>query len=160
MNIIQNSVVSFHYVLKNEAGEKLESSDKNQPLVYLHGHKAMLAGIETALAGKTAGEKLSVTLPPLEAYGEKKEDSTQRIPIKHLNGAKKWKPNMIATVHTDSGHHQVTIIKVGHTMATVDTNHPFAGLTLTFDIEIVDVKEASAEEIQHGHAHGPGGHQH
>lgn len=160
MKISKDSVVSFHYTLKNEDNEKLESSDKNQPQVYLHGYNSMLAGIEKALEGKSTGEQISFTLPPAEAYGEKRADSMQRIPKKHLSGAKKWKPNMIATVETKEGQHQVTVIKVGHTMVTVDTNHPFAGLTLTFDLNIVDVREASDEEQSHGHAHGPGGHQH
>ena len=160
MNISQDTVVSFHYILTNENGDELETSAKDQPMVYLHGHNGLMPALEKALEGKAVGDKPSITLAPADAYGEIRKDSEQRIPIKHLSGAKKWKPGMVATVHTEQGQHQVTVLKVGHTMATVDTNHPFAGVTLTFNVEICEIRAASEEEITHKHAHGPGGHQH
>lgn len=159
MQISANTVVQFHYTLTDATGE-LENSRAGSPLLYLHGHNQMLTKLEDALAGKTAGDKLNITLAPADAYGERREDAIQSVQVKHLQGAKKWKPGMVAWVNTDQGQRQVTIVKVGMFKAEVDTNHPLAGKTLTFDIEVLSVREASAEEIAHGHAHGEGGHQH
>lgn len=159
MQIQENSVVQFHYTL-TENGTELEGSRASTPLLYLHGHNQMLPKLEEALAGKTTGDKLQVTLAPADAYGERKDDAIQSVQVKHLQGAKKWKPGMVAWVNTDQGERQVTIVKVGMFKAEVDTNHPLAGKTVTFDIEIISVREATAEEIAHGHAHGEGGHNH
>jgi len=159
MQIQENSVVQFHYTL-TENGTELEGSRASTPLLYLHGHNQMLPKLEEALAGKTTGDKLQVTLAPADAYGERKDDAIQSVQVKHLQGAKKWKPGMVAWVNTDQGERQVTIVKVGMFKAEVDTNHPLAGKTVTFDIEIISVREATAEEIAHGHAHGEGGHHH
>ena len=160
MKIANKTVARFHYTLKDEAGKEIESSQGSDPLAYLHGFKNMLVGVEKALAGKEAGDKFSVTLQPEEAYGERQEDALQRVPVKHLQGAGKWQPGMTALVHTEQGERQVTVVKVGKFMVTVDINPPLAGKVLTFDLEVVDVREATAEEIEHGHAHGVGGHQH
>lgn len=159
MQITVNSVVSFNYVIKEASGEQLETSG-GQPMTYLHGQNSLLPGLEKALDGKAAGDKFAVTLTPEDAFGELRADSELRVPISQLQGSKKWKPGMTAVIHTNQGHQQVTVLKVGHTMATVDTNHPMAGKTLVFDLEVVEVREPSAEELQHGHAHGPGGHHH
>ncbi len=159
MKVEDKKVVQFLYVLKDEQQSVLESTD-GEPVAYLHGYNNMMAGLEKALAGKTVGDKFSVTLSPEEAYGERVEGSVQRVPMKHLQGAKKWKPGMVATVETEQGQRQVTVVKVGKFMVTVDSNHPFAGKTLTFDLEVVDIREATDEELTHGHAHGVGGHQH
>ena len=161
MSIAKNSVVQFHYQLKNEAGDVLENSREHQhPVAYLHGHNNMLEALEAQMAGKAVGDKYEVTLTPKQAYGERNPEAIARVPVKHLQGAKKWVPGMQAVVTTEQGQRQVTVVKVGLKMADVDTNHPYAGLTLTFDVEIVDVREATKEEIAHGHAHGAGGHQH
>ncbi|WP_372738994.1 peptidylprolyl isomerase [Neptunomonas sp.] len=160
MQIGKNSVVQFSYTLKDESGEIVEATDEGSPVAYLHGHNNMIPGLEKVLEGKSVGDKVSETLQPADAYGERVEDSIQRVPVKHLQGEKKWKPGMSATVQTDQGNRQVTIVKMGKFMATVDTNHPLAGKVVTFDIEIKDIREATAEEIQHGHAHGAGGHHH
>ena len=160
MNIDKDSVVRFHYTMRDETGAELDKSAHNEPMTYLHGHGGLMPGLEDALAGKAAGDKLEVTLAPGQAFGERQDDAEQRIPLKHLAGAKKWQPGMTAVVHTQQGHRQVTVVKVGHSMATVDTNHPLAGKTLTFNIEVAEVREASPEELSHGHAHGPGGHHH
>ncbi len=159
MKVEDKKVVQFLYVLKDEQQSVLESTE-NEPVAYLHGYNNMMAGLEKALAGKAVGDKFSVTLPPAEAYGERVEGSVQRVPMKHLQGAKKWKPGMVATVETEQGQRQVTVVKVGKFMVTVDSNHPFAGKTLIFDLEVVDIRDATDEELTHGHAHGVGGHQH
>ncbi|MBO9491792.1 peptidylprolyl isomerase [Endozoicomonas sp. G2_1] len=160
MKITDNTVVQFHYTLTNQAGEQVESSRDGDPVAYLHGHKNMIVGVEKALADKEQGDSFSVTVTPEEGYGERQEDAVQRVPTKHLQGAKVWKPGMIATVHTEQGQRQVSVVKVGKFMVTVDINHPLAGQTLTFDIDVVNVREATEEEVSHGHAHGVGGHQH
>jgi FKBP-type peptidyl-prolyl cis-trans isomerase SlyD len=160
MPITDNMVVQFHYVLKDDTGAQLESSSGSHPMTYLHGINSLLPGLEQALVGKNSGDKFSATLTPDLAFGELQPDSEMRVPLSQLKGSKKWEPGMQAVIQTPQGHQQVTILKVGHTMATVDTNHPMAGKTLVFDIEVVEVREATAEELQHGHAHGPGGHHH
>lgn len=161
MHISKNTVVQFHYTLSDaNTGKQIESSQGSHPLLYLHGHNQMLAALEKALEGKAAGEKLDITLAPADAYGERDENAVQSIQVKHLLGAKKWQPGMTAVVQTEHGQRQVTIVKVGMFKADVDTNHPLAGKTLQFALEIVSVREASAEEIDHGHAHGEGGHHH
>ena len=160
MKIEDKKVVQFHYTLKDEAGKELESSVGSDPLAYLHGYKNMLVGVEKALTGKEAGDKFSATIQPEDAYGERKEDAIQRVPSKHLQGAKVWKPGMTAVVETEQGQRQVTVVKVGKFMVTVDINPPLAGKVLTFDLEVLDVRDATDEEISHGHAHGVGGHHH
>ncbi|MFO6422351.1 peptidylprolyl isomerase [Motilimonas sp. KMU-193] len=157
--IEKNTVVQFSYELTDADGTLLETSN-GQPIAYLHGQNNMLAGIEAALEGKAQGDEVKVTLAPKDSYGERQEDALQRIPVKHLQGANKWQPGMIAQVNTDNGPRQVTVVKVGKFMITVDTNHPFAGKTLTFDMKVTGVRPATEEEIAHKHAHGEGGHQH
>ncbi len=157
MNIADKTVAHFHYTLKNEAGEELESSNGHEPLAYLHGANNTLVGLENALAGKATGDKFSVTLQPEEAYGEYQEGLEQRVPVKHLQGLPsknaKWKKGMTAVVHTEQGQRQVTVVKAGKFMITVDINPPLAGKVLTFDIDVVDVREATEEEVTHGHVH-------
>ncbi|MBA54048.1 MAG: peptidylprolyl isomerase [Pseudomonadales bacterium] len=159
MSIGKDSVVQFHYTL-TEAGTELESTKGGDPMAYLHGHQNIISGLEQAMAGKAEGDTFSVTVAPADAYGERKDDLTQRIPLKHLQGAKKWRPGMVAWVETDQGQRQVTVTKVGKFNADCDLNHPLAGKTLTFDVEIVEVRAATDEEKAHGHAHGVGGHHH
>jgi FKBP-type peptidyl-prolyl cis-trans isomerase SlyD len=129
-------------------------------MAYLHGHGNIIPGLEEAMLGKEVGAEFSATVAPEKAYGQRDEAAIQRVPMKHLQGAKKWKKGMVAHVETEQGERQVTVIKVGKFMVDVDANHPFAGKELTFDVKVEDVREATAEEIQHGHAHGIGGHQH
>jgi FKBP-type peptidyl-prolyl cis-trans isomerase SlyD len=160
MSISDNDVVSFHYTLKNDSGETLESSHGHEPVVYLHGQGDMIPGLEKAITGKKTGDSFSVTVPPEEAYGPRQEDAIPRVSVKHLHGAKEWKPGMMAIVETDHGPRQVQVVKVGKCMVDVDVNHPLAGMTLNFDVEITEVRAATEEELQHGHVHGPGGHHH
>lgn len=156
MKIAKNSVVEFHYKV-SEGTVLLEDSHGNDPLIYLHGHGGLFNTMEQAFVGKNIGDKFEVTLTPDQSYGERREDAIQRIPLKHLQGATKWKPGMVATVDSNQGRSEVTIIKVGRFNADCDINHPFAGKTLTFDIEVVSVRAATDEEISHGHAHAKGG---
>ena len=160
MTVAKDKVVRFHYNLTDADNTVEETTRGGAPMAYLHGHNNMIEGLEKAMDGKAVGDTFAVTLEPKEAYGEFLPDCEQRIPVKHLQGAKKWSKGMVGTVNTDQGLRQVTVVKVGKFMVTVDNNHPLAGKTLTFEIEIVDVRDATKEEIAHGHAHGEGGHQH
>lgn len=160
MKISKDSVVSFHYTLSDTDGTELESSSGEEPTVYLHGHNGIIPGLEAELADKEAGSSVDVTLAPEQAYGLRQEERVQRVPVKHLLFKGKLRPGMTVQLNTSEGRHPVTVVKAGRHSADVDTNHPLAGQTLSFKVEIVDVRAASAEEISHGHAHGPGGHQH
>ncbi len=160
MNIAKNTVVSFHYRL-SESGKELENSYDAQPVLSLIGHDNLIPGLENAIMGKEAGEKFSVSVAPEDAYGEYVEKEPLRVPIKHLLGnPKKIKPGMIVHVNMQEGQRAAVVVKAGKFNVDVDTNHPFAGKTLDFELEIVEVRAASDEEIAHGHAHGVGGHHH
>ncbi len=160
--VAQNTVVTFHYRLSTEDGNELENSHGGDPMAYLHGHKGVIRGLETAMVGKVAGDSFTATVQPADGYGLRNEEKQQRVPIKHLRVPKKAKlrPGMIVGVETEKGPQQVTIVKVGKFNVDVDSNHPLAGKVLTFDVEVQSVREASADEISHGHAHGVGGHHH
>ncbi|MGB0496218.1 MAG: FKBP-type peptidyl-prolyl cis-trans isomerase [Kangiellaceae bacterium] len=165
MKIANDTVVQFLYKMTDTDGEVLEDSTKDLPMAYLHGHNGLLAGLEKAMEGKTKDDEFNVTLKPEEAYGVVKDNAEQKIPMKHLqsmtnNSKIKWKKGMVGVVHTEQGNKRVTVVKPGKFMVVVDFNHPFAGKTLTFAVKVVDVREATNEEIAHGHAHGVGGHQH
>ncbi len=159
MRIEKNKVVSFHYKL-SEGGTELEYSREGDPMMFLYGHGGLISGLEDAMEGRRNGDNFCVTVPPEKAYGHRSPEAVQRIPVKHFGTKKKLKRGDVAALQTSQGPLDVTIIKVGKFMADVDANHPLAGRTLTFDIDIVDVRDATEEEISHGHAHGPGGHQH
>lgn len=163
MQIEKDKVVTFHYRVSEVDGPQLEDSSKGNPIVYLHGHSGMLAGVEQALSGKVAGDHITVTLAPQDAYGMRQDSPPIRIPNKHVLGFNKkvkYKPGMIVQINTKNGPMEVVVIKAGLKTIDVDTNHPYAGKTLTFDIDVLDVRDAAPEEISHGHAHGPGGHHH
>lgn len=164
MQISADKVVSFHYNLNDADGALLETSYDADPTLYLHGHSNILASLEDALETKVVGDKINVTLAPEQAYGERKEGAVQRVPIKHLHNhaalKNKLKPGSRVVVNTQQGPWEALVLKVGKFNVDIDSNHPLAGKTLSFEIEIVDVREATAEELAHGHAHGAGGHNH
>ena len=160
MQVEKNKVISFHYSLSEADGTAIESSNNSDPLAYLCGRRGILPALEDAMLGKQAGDRFSVTLTPEQAYGQRQERPAQRIPIKHLYGhPKRLKAGQTVSVNTKEGPREVIVVKVGRFNVDVDINHPLAGKTLNFDIDIVDVREASKEELAHGHAHGVGGHQ-
>lgn len=164
MKIATNTVIQFHYRLREDgADEELESSyDGDEPAAYLHGHDNIISGLETAMTGHEVGDIFTVSVAAKDAYGERKEEQTQRVPIKHLMVKKnaKLKKGMVVNIQTDHGGHPATILKVGKFNVDVDTNHPLADKDLSFDIEIIDVRAATEDEVAHKHAHGVGGHQH
>ncbi|WP_018865786.1 MULTISPECIES: peptidylprolyl isomerase [unclassified Thioalkalivibrio] len=160
MQVAQNAVVAIHYTLTNDAGEKIDSSEGREPLAYLHGNGQIVPGLEKELEGKAAGDKVQAKVSPAEGYGEKIDAMVQEIPMDAFQGVESVEPGMQFQAQTENGPLTVTVTKVEGDTATVDGNHPLAGETLNFDVEIVEVREASAEELEHGHAHGEGGHQH
>lgn len=161
MQISENTVVAFHYTLTNNAGETIDSSlQRGEPLSYLHGHGNIIPGLEKALLGKSSGDKLNVTVTPEEGYGERHDQLIQDVPASAFDGADgNLQPGMQFQAETEAGPRLFTITAVDGDQVTVDGNHPLAGETLTFDVEITDVREATEEEQSHGHAHGPEGHQ-
>ncbi|RZL05592.1 MAG: peptidylprolyl isomerase, partial [Rubrivivax sp.] len=144
-----------------EAGQEAveNSKESGEPLAILHGHGNIIPGLEKAMDGREAGDSFKVTVPAAEAYGERREGMSQRVPKKHF-GAQRLEPGTQVVLQTNFGPRAVTIEKVGMSVVDVDLNHPMAGKDLDFDIEIVEVREASAEELSHGHVHGEGGHHH
>lgn len=159
--ISKGKVITFQYILTEDSGTEVERSNPDEPRVYLHGYRNMLKGLEDALLGKCEGDEISVTLPPEKGYGIRKNDSIQRVPIKHLlTKAKRFKPGMNVKVNTRDGARDVVIVKVGKFNVDIDTNHPLAGRTVTFDIVIEKIRDATLEEKAHGHSHGSDGHEH
>lgn len=160
MQIGLNTVVSFHYTLRNSAGEVVETSRDGEPSLYLHGHGTVMPSIENALDGRQVGDSFTISLTAAESFGEKRPDSIQRVAAKYFAHAGKLTPGQVVRLNTDNGPITVTVVKVGKFSVDVDTNHPLAGQDVSFEVEVVDVREATAEEIDHKHAHGAGGHHH
>lgn len=166
--ITTNKVVSFHYRLAEVQedgvrGEWREESHGGEPLYYLHGFHNVVVGLEKALEGKAIGDAIEITLQPEDAYGPRRPNTIQRVPNKHLlipSGAKKIHPGMPAQVETNQGRRNVVVVKVGKFNVDVDFNHPLAGKILHYEVQVEDVRDASAEEVAHGHVHGVGGHHH
>jgi FKBP-type peptidyl-prolyl cis-trans isomerase SlyD len=160
MQVAKDRVVRFHYTLSDAGGEVIESSRGSEPLTMLWGHGGLIVGVERALDGCEAGDTVDVTVPPEEGYGERRNDLVQRLPKKYFKQPERLKPGMVTQVQTAQGPRAVTVIKIGMSVIDVDGNHPLAGQTLQFALEVVDVREATSEEIDHGHVHGDGGHHH
>ena len=160
MEVKRDRVVRFHYIIRDESGDAAESTRDGEPLAILHGRGNVMRGIEDALTGHRAGDQFQVTLAPEQAFGARRDDWTKRVSKKYFANAGRLKPGMQTNLQSDEGVRQVTVIKVGGKFVDVDLNHPRAGETLTFDLEIVEVRKASPEELTHRHVHGPGGHQH
>ncbi len=159
MNLENDKVGLFEYTLTDETGETLDASNGN-PLAYLHGHNNLIPGLEKEMAGKTVGDKFTATVAAAEAYGERVEQLVQTVPAAMFQGVESIEVGMRFEAQSEQGMHSVEVTEIDGDQVTVDGNHPLAGLALTFDIEVINVREATAEEIEHGHAHGEGGHQH
>jgi len=159
MTLEDNKVGLIEYTLTDESGETLDASNGN-PLAYLHGHGNLIPGLEKELLGKTVGDKFTATIAAAEAYGERVEQLVQTVPAEMFQGVESIEVGMRFEAQSEQGMHSVEVTAVEDGKVTVDGNHPLAGLPLTFDIEIIGVRAATDEEIEHGHAHGEGGHQH
>lgn len=156
----RDRVVRFHYRISDEAGRPVEQSPDGEPALALLGHGNLMQGLEAAMLGRRAGERFSVSLGPDKAFGTPREGWSQRVSKKHFPKGSRFQPGARLRLHTDQGARTVTVIKVGNKFVDVDLNHPLAGQTVTFDVELLEVRDATAEERAHGHAHGDGGHHH
>ncbi len=159
MKITDKKVALIHYTLKNEGGEVLDSSEGQEPLAYLHGAGNIVAGLESALEGKAAGDKLEVSVEAAEAYGEYDESLVQPVPNSQF-GDHEVEVGLQFHADTAIGPRVVTVTAIDGDDVIIDANHELAGEDLHFAVEVVEVREPSAEELDHGHVHGPGGHDH
>lgn len=160
MNIKENSVVSIHYTLTDEEGEVIDKSE-DQPLSYIHGIGSLIPGLEKELEGKKAGDKLKATIAPEEGYGHYVEELIEKLPRSTFEGVEDIEIGMEFHAHNEEGESMVVRVEeINGDEITINGNHPLAGMTLNFDVEVVEVREASKEELDHGHVHGPHGHHH
>ncbi|NWF37663.1 peptidylprolyl isomerase [Mariprofundus sp. NF] len=153
MQISNNKVASFQYTLTNDAGETIDSSSGGAPMVYLHGAENIIPGLESALDGKGAGDALQVTIEAADAYGEYNAALTEVVPAEMFQGVEKIEVGMQFQAQTSEGVQVVRIAGVDGDKVTVDGNHPLAGERLHFDVTVEEVRDASAEELEHGHVH-------
>ncbi len=153
MQIANNTVVSIHYTLKDDAGVVIDSSEGAEPLVYLHGAQNIIPGLEKELEGKTTGDTLQVTIEAADAYGEVNENLIQTVPSNLFQGVDKLEVGMQFQAETPDGTQVITIAAVNGDDITIDGNHPLAGERLHFNVEVADIREATAEELEHGHVH-------
>ncbi len=162
MKIEVNKVVSFHYSVNDGGDAPVDSlRERGEPLTVLIGQGNIIPGLENALLGREAGDQFEVSVAPADAYGERRANYTQRVPKKYFGDAENLRPGMSTVLQTqEAGARMVVVQKVGSSVIDVDLNHPLAGKTLAFDIEITEVRDATEEEIAHRHAHGAGGHAH
>jgi FKBP-type peptidyl-prolyl cis-trans isomerase SlyD len=153
-------VVLIHYTLKDDAGEVVDSSNGGEPLAYIQGHGNLVQGLEKALEGKEKGSKVTVSVPPEEGYGKFDPKLIQRVPKRSMQSAGQIKKGMQFQARTEDGMRVFTVTALVGDMVTLDGNHPLADKTLHFAVEVVDVRDATSEELEHGHVHGVGGHHH
>ncbi len=160
MQIESNKVVTLNYTLTDNDGNVIDQSNDGT-FAYLHGASNIIPGLENALTGKTAGEKMDVAVAPADGYGERDAEKTQTVPRNMFPEDAEIEVDMQFHAQGPNGETLVvTVVKVEDDTVTVDGNHPLAGVNLNFNVEVMDVRDASEEEVQHGHVHGAGGHDH
>jgi FKBP-type peptidyl-prolyl cis-trans isomerase SlyD len=160
MAIAENKVITLHYTLTDDAGTVIDQSTDGS-FLYLHGASNIIPGLENALTGKSAGDELKVTVEPEEGYGLRDDSRVESVPREMFPEDSDIKVG--SQFHAEGPEGQmitVTVAGVEDDTVTIDGNHPLAGVQLNFDVKVVEVRDASAEELEHGHAHGPEGHQH
>jgi FKBP-type peptidyl-prolyl cis-trans isomerase SlyD len=160
MQISKNTVATIDYTLTNPQGQVLDTSKGGEPLSYLHGVGGIIPGLESALEGKQTGDNLSVTIEPDQAYGQRSEELVQEVPRRMFQGVENIQPGMQFRAQGPQGQQVVTVVGIAGDNVKIDANHPLAGVTLKFDVNVVGVRDATQEELSHGHVHGTGGHQH
>lgn len=158
--IQQNKVVTLNYTVKDNDGQVIDTSEGGAPLVYLHGAKNIIAGLENELNGKAVGETFEVTVQPADGYGEYKAELIQQVPRDAFEEVDKLEPGMVFTAQTEGGPLQIMVTEIADDVVTVDPNHPLAGKVLHFVGSVEEIRDATEEELSHGHVHGPGGHHH
>ncbi|MCL6272076.1 peptidylprolyl isomerase [Sansalvadorimonas sp. 2012CJ34-2] len=155
MKIADKKVVSIHYTLKNDNGDVLDSSAGHEPLAYLHGMGSIIAGLEAALKNKEKGDKFSIKVEPAEGYGEYDESLVNPVPPEQF-GDHEVEVGMQFHADTAVGPRIVTVVGIHEEAIIIDANHELAGENLNFDVEVMDVRDATEEELDHGHAHTAG----
>jgi FKBP-type peptidyl-prolyl cis-trans isomerase SlyD len=160
MVVAKDKVVAIDFTLKDSDGQVLDQSDDGQPMSYLHGGGMMVEGLEAALEGKVTGDALQVIVEPTDRFGEIDEDLRQQIPRSEFADTKELAVGMQFRVNADDDFSIITVVDVNDDEVTVDENHQLAGVTLHFDVKVREIRDATEEEIEHGHPHGPGGHEH
>ncbi len=160
MQIAQNAVAAFHYTLTDDQDQVIDSSAGRDPLTYLHGSGQIVPGLEKQMEGRSVGDKFSVEVAPEEGYGVHHAELMQEVPRSAFQGVEDIQPGMQFQGRGPQGEINVTVTRVENDKVFIDGNHPLAGKTLHFAIEVTDVRAASAEELEHGHVHGAGGHPH
>jgi len=159
MKTARNMVISLHYTLTDDAGEVLDSSEGRDPLEYLHGHGNIVPGLEKALEGTTVGHRSRVDVAPGEGYGERNPELVFEAPREHFPNDMKLEAGSRVYAEGPEGPISFSVVRLTESGAVLDANHPLAGQTLHFEVEIVGVRPATEEEISHGHVHGPHGHE-
>jgi FKBP-type peptidyl-prolyl cis-trans isomerase SlyD len=153
-------VVAIDYTLTDDAGQLLDSSEGREPLSYLHGTAGIVPGLERELDGKRVGDQLEVAIAPEDGYGNRNEALRQQVSRDQFAGIEDLQRGMQFRVDSNAGPMVITIIEIAEDVVTVDGNHPLAGVNLNFAVTVREIREATEEELEHGHAHGPGGHTH
>jgi len=160
MLVAQHKVVTIDYTLRDPEGAIIDTSKDNGPLAYIHGMGNLISGLEAALEGKTAGDSLNAVISPADGYGEWDGEKIEEVDRSNFKGIDDLQVGMQFTAGNDDGEYVVTVTKIEGDTVTIDGNHPLAGVTLNFDVKIVGVRDATKEEMEHGHVHGPDGHHH
>ncbi len=159
MTVINNKVVEIHYVLKDKDGELLDSSEGQKPLAYIHGIGNIIPGLEQKLEGKKIGDKVNAIIAPADGYGIREEKLVHKIPMSNFKDKSQVKLDAQFRVEMEDGPRIATITQIEEEEVTVDMNHPLAGEELHFDVEVMTIRDATEEEISHGHVHN-GDHHH
>jgi len=159
MNITTNKIASLAYTLKNDDGEILDKADENTPFLYMHGTGGIIKGLENALNEKSVNDSFSLTVAPDEAYGERDDKLIESVPRAMFEGIPDEEMVAGAQFHaqTPQGTQVITVASIDGDTINIDANHPLAGQTLHFDVAVLDIRDATEEEIAHGHPHTPGG---
>jgi FKBP-type peptidyl-prolyl cis-trans isomerase SlyD len=160
MKIAENTVAVIDYTLTDNDGTVIDSSEGAGPLAYLHGAGNIITGLEEALLGKEAGDKVTASIEPAKAYGDRHDQLKQEVPRELFTGIDSIEVGMQFQSETEQGPVLVTVVEVQEQTITVDGNHPLAGVHLNFDVDVREVREATQEELDHGHVHGEHGHHH
>ncbi len=160
MNIEQGKVVSIDYTLKNSEGEVLDTSEGREPLPYLHGSGNIIPGLEAALDGKSSGDQVNAVIEPEKAYGVRDENQVGKVARSDLEGVGDISIGTQLQAQTPQGPRVVVVVEMDDESVTIDANHPLAGETLHFDVTVGEIRDATAEEVEHGHAHAPDGEPH
>lgn len=156
MQITKNAVVAIDYKLTDDSGEVIDSSEGQDPLAYLHGAGNIIPGLEKALEGKAVGDELQVNVPAAEGYGERSGELVQVISREQFGEVEDLRVGQQFQVQTDEGYLVFTVTRIDGDAVTIDGNHPLAGANLNFDVAVREVREATAEELSHGHIHDEG----